>query len=135
MAQRLSRCAAVRLVPYTALLFLLPAGTAVAGKADVVAVAVERTGADVYRFDVTVFHGDEGWDHYADRWEVVAPDGTVLGTRVLRHPHVGEQPFTRSLSGVHIPGGTGEVTVRARDSVHGFGGREAAVELPASQAP
>ncbi len=107
----------------------LAAGAAAAGEADVVAVEVEpRAGA--YTFHVTVRHDDAGWDHYADRWEVVAPDGTVIATRTLHHPHVDEQPFRRSLSGVRPPAGVRRVTVRAHDSVHGFGGREVRVELP-----
>jgi predicted nucleotidyltransferase len=100
-----------------------------AGEADVVEVVARQAGDRTWRFDVTVSHADEGWDHYADLWEVVAPDGTVLGQRVLAHPHVDEQPFTRSLSGVEIPAGTGSVEVRARDSVHGFGGRSVLVDL------
>jgi hypothetical protein len=96
---------------------------AVAGEADVVAVEVHREGAGTYRFDVTVRHDDAGWDHYADAWEVLAPDGeTVLGKRTLFHPHENEQPFTRSLSGVRIPDGVTEVIVRAHDKVHGYGG-------------
>jgi len=59
---------------------------------------------------------------------VLDPDGAVLGTRVLRHPHVKEQPFTRRLGGVRIPASVTRVQVRARDSVHGFGGQ--IVELP-----
>ncbi len=81
-------------------------------------------------FKVTVKHADAGWKHYADAWEVLAPDGTVLGTRILYHPHDNEQPFTRSLSGVKIPPGVSEVTVRARDSMHGFGGVEQQVRIP-----
>ena len=46
---------------------------------------------------------DSGWDHYANRWEVLEPEGQVIATRTLLHPHVDEQPFTRSLSGIHIP--------------------------------
>ena len=61
-------------------------GSAYAGQADVVGVKVSKTAPNTYRFDVTVKHGDEGWDHYADRWDVVAPDGTVLGTRILLTP-------------------------------------------------
>lgn len=103
---------------------------AMAGEADVVN-AEARKGADgSYRFDVTVRHADTGWDHYADRWEVLAPDGTVLGTRTLLHPHVEEQPFTRSLSGVKIPEGVAEVTIRAHDSVDGFGGKTLTLRLP-----
>ena len=61
---------------------------------------------------------------------MVAPDGTVLGTRVLVHPHETEQPFIRSLGGVEIPQGVSEVTLRAHDRVHGYGGKEVTVKLP-----
>ncbi len=104
---------------------------AAAGEADVVAVNVVKTGAGVYRFDVTVRHADTGWEHYADAWEVLAPDGTVLARRILVHPHVDEQPFTRSLSGVKVPDGLNMVRIRARDKVHGYGGVEKTVPLPA----
>lgn len=101
-----------------------------AGEADVLDVRISRTGDDTYAFAVTVRHGDTGWEHYADRWEVVAPDGTVLGTRVLLHPHETEQPFTRSQSGIRIPADVEAVTVRAHDSVHGLGGAELSVAVP-----
>ena len=100
-----------------------------AGEADVEAVKATKAADGTWRFDVTVRHADTGWDHYANRWDVLAPDGTVLGTRTLVHPHENEQPFTRSLSGVSIPDGLRSVTIRANDSVHGVGGREIAVEL------
>ena len=102
---------------------------AFAGGADVVDVRVTRSG-DAYRFDVTVAHADTGWDHYANAWEVSTPDGTVLGVRTLHHPHVDEQPFTRSLGGVRIPDGVTEVIVRARDSVHGWAGKAMTVSVP-----
>lgn len=106
------------------------ASTTQAGEADVLDVAVEAGAGGLYRFEVTVRHADEGWDHYADRWEVLTPDGEVLATRVLHHPHENEQPFTRSLGGVEVPDGLSRVVVRARDSVHGFGGQERTVDLP-----
>jgi len=109
---------------------LLVAAPALAGEADVVDAAATRSGDGTWRFEVTVRHADEGWDHYADQWQVLAPDGTVLGTRTLHHPHVDEQPFTRSLSGVEIPPEVDTVTIRARDSVHGHGGETVTVELP-----
>ncbi|MEZ5853616.1 MAG: hypothetical protein R3D67_02305 [Hyphomicrobiaceae bacterium] len=71
-----------------------------------------------------------GWHKYADKWEVRAPDGKVLGTRVLLHPHEDEQPFTRDLGGVAIPPGVTEVTVRAHDKVEGWGGAEMTVKVP-----
>ncbi len=100
-----------------------------AGEADVVRVEAVSEGSGSWRFHVTVAHGDTGWDHYADRWDVVAPEGGVLGTRVLRHPHEAEQPFTRSLGGVKIPAGISVVILRAHDSEHGYGGKEMTVEL------
>jgi len=109
---------------------LLVAAPALAGEADVVDATATRSGDGTWRFEVTVRHADEGWDHYADQWQVLAPDGTVLGTRTLYHPHVDEQPFTRSLSGVEIPPEVDTVTIRARDSVHGHGGETVTVELP-----
>jgi len=100
-----------------------------AGEADVLEVEVTAAG-EGYRFAVTVAHADEGWDHYADRFEVVTPEGEILGVRTLHHPHVDEQPFTRSLSGVAVPERLTTVVVRARDSVHGYGGETVEVVLP-----
>lgn len=100
-----------------------------AGEADVVKVVVQREGSS-YSFDVTVAHHDEGWNHYADSWDVVAPNGQIIATRVLYHPHVDEQPFTRSLSGVEIDPEIKLVTIRAHDLVHGYGGQEKTVDLP-----
>ncbi|MEM7221577.1 MAG: hypothetical protein AAF495_01270 [Pseudomonadota bacterium] len=108
---------------------LLAAATASAGEADVVAVEAHRASDGTWRFDVAVRHDDTGWEHYADRWDVVAPDGTVLGERVLLHPHENEQPFTRSLGGVVVPEGVTKVTVRAHDSEHGLGGQTMEVTL------
>ncbi|HSF96349.1 MAG TPA: hypothetical protein VLA52_15085 [Thermohalobaculum sp.] len=107
----------------------LSAAPAAAGPADVLEVEARASGGS-YSFDVTVRHADTGWDHYADAWRVVGPDGTVYGTRTLYHPHVGEQPFTRSLSGVTIPEGVTTVTVESHDSVHGWGGASVEVALP-----
>ena len=66
-------------------------------------------------------------------------DGQRLGFRELVHPHVTEQPFTRTLSGVEIPAASDHVVIRARaldasgnshdlanDEI-GFGYRHAAV--------
>jgi hypothetical protein len=104
-------------------------GPARAGEADVLEVAVTAAG-EGYRFAVTVAHADAGWEHYADRFEILTPAGEILGVRTLHHPHVDEQPFTRSLSGVRVPDGLDRVVVRARDSVHGYGGATVEVALP-----
>jgi len=112
------------------IIVLFTAATAHAGEADVIGVKVNEKGENQFYFSVSVHHNDEGWDHYANKWDVVAPDGIVLGTRILNHPHVNEQPFTRSLSGVKIPDTIETVTIRAHDSVHGYGGETVMVKLP-----
>lgn len=61
-------------------------------------------------------------ERYADAWRVVGPDGTVYGERVLTHDHAGEQPFTRSESGIEIPDGVDAVTIEGRDQEFGYGG-------------
>ena len=110
--------------------WVFAAGTALAGEADVIEATARAESGGTYSFSATIRHADTGWDHYADRWDVLAPDGTVLGSRVLLHPHVNEQPFTRSLRGVTIPAGIRAVVIRAHDSVHGSGGKTATVDLP-----
>lgn len=108
------------------------------GNADVTFVRVVQTAVDTYTFHVTVRHPDTGWHDYADGWDVVLPDGTVIKpkpddpfTRLLLHPHETEQPFTRSQSNIQIPTEVVQVTVRAHDLVDGFGGQEVMVDLTA----
>lgn len=108
----------MKLVMTTALCFA--AQIAVADSPVIEAVSATKSGT-TWRFDVTLSHPDTGWDDYADGWRVLAPDGTELGLRVLYHPHVEEQPFTRSLSGVSVPDGMDSVNIQARDSVGGWG--------------
>ena len=104
--------------------------------ADVTFVRATQTSDGSWTFNVTVAHPDTGWEDYADGWDVVLPDGTVLKpdasspfTRLLLHPHENEQPFTRSQSNIIVPDGITQVTVRAHDLVHGFGGQEVTVDL------
>lgn len=102
--------------------FVLACLLASAGWADeatVTDVTATRMG-ETWRFDVSLLHGDTGWDHYADGWRIEDAAGTVLGERPLAHPHVNEQPFTRSTSGVSIPKGVSTVYVRTRCNVDGW---------------
>lgn len=108
-------------------LFAPPAS---AGSADVISARVRCKPNRECTFQVTVFHVDQGRQHYANLWEIVAPNGTVLGTRVLTHPHVNEQPFVRVLNSVKVPPSITKVTVRAHDSRHGFGGAEMTITIP-----
>jgi hypothetical protein len=122
-----------------------PPGTAGApsqANADVLFVAARQESENSWQFTVTVEHPDTGWDDYADGWDVVLPDGTVVKpdpespfTRLLLHPHENEQPFTRSQSGVIVEPEINEVTVRAHDLVDGFGGRTVTVDLLREKGP
>ena len=125
-----------RLFPF--ILLLPPVLAWAVGNADVLKVEARQTAPETWRFSVTVQHPDTGWEDYADGWDVVLPDGNVIRpnagetfTRTLWHPHVDEQPFTRSQSGIRIPSTVDTVRVRAHDRRDGFGGREVSFTLPA----
>jgi hypothetical protein len=110
-------------------LCVVSGSAALAGGADVLEASYAKSADGTYRFDVTVRHEDAGWEHYADKWQVLDAKGNVLGERVLFHPHDNEQPFTRSHSGIEIPAGVQSVTIRAHDKKHGWGGAELTIDL------
>jgi hypothetical protein len=106
--------------------------------ADVLFVQATETSPGLWTFSVEVAHPDTGWEDYADGWDVLLPDGSVIKpnpdspfTRLLVHPHVDEQPFTRSQSNIPIPAEVTTVTVRAHDLLDGFGGQEVVLDLTA----
>lgn len=114
-----------------ATLAILPFGNPVkAGEADVLKAEATQAADGSWTFSVTVQHADAGWEHYADAWVVLTLDEKKLGERILLHPHDLEQPFTRSASGIDIPDDVQTVIIRARDSVHEFGGEELRLDLP-----
>jgi len=80
----------------------------------------KRSADQLWTVRVTLKHGDTGWDHYADNWRIVDSEGNILGDRVLYHPHVNEQPFTRSLARVQIPESLNTVYIEAHDKLHGW---------------
>jgi len=108
---------------------LLAGGFSIANEAAITAVDIKPVGGGMYQISVTLEHADTGWDHYANRWDVLDQEGNVLGSRVLAHPHVNEQPFTRSLR-VEIPQSVKVVTIVASDSVHGDNEETVQVEVP-----
>ncbi len=114
----------------TVVLSLWLAAGAWAGEADVIDVRVRRSAPGTFDFDVTVRSVDRGAEYWADAFEVLTPDGKLLGRRVLLHSHEGEQPFTRDLYGVAIAEGVTEVLVRARHRVKGYDGATMTVRLP-----
>lgn len=108
---------------------ILTVAPAFADNANVDHVKVVKSGGS-YTFDVTISHTDTGWDDFADSWRIKDAQGNVLGERELSHPHIDEQPFTRSLSGVKIPDGVTEVFVEAHDTVNGWNPQAKTVKLP-----
>lgn len=98
-------------------------------EANVTAVEFQDRG-DSFNFDVTLYHDDDGEEGYADHWQVESLNGSLLGRRVLTHPH-GTVEFTRSEI---IPISTEEwVVIRGHDSTHGYGGQLALVNLMTSE--
>jgi len=110
--------------------FLVFSATASAGEANVLSAKVTKSAGGTYNFDVTIRSNDRGWDYFCDRFEVLTPEGKVLGVRTLLHPHETEQPFTRELYGVKIPAGLKEVRIRARHKPKGYDGKTITVALP-----
>ena len=102
---------------------------AIAGEVDVIDVSIESQGDGKFLVNATLLHADTGWDHYANRWDVLDENGQVIGVRELAHPHVNEQPFTRSLR-LSIPENVKTITVRANDSVHELGGKTMDIAVP-----
>lgn len=100
-----------------------------ANEVEVVDVKAKQENNKTWHFSVTLKHVDEGWDHYANEWQIIAPDNKILGTRTLYHPHVNEQPFTRSLNGIKIPKSIKTVRVIAKDTVHGLSSKAVQLDL------
>jgi len=106
------------------------------GDANVTEVYAKEEADGSWTFHVSVTHEDVNWYDYADGWDVVLPDGSTVKpdpfsmfTRALRHPHVEEQPFTRTQKGVILPEGVDKITIRAHDKKNGWGGKEVVVDL------
>jgi len=105
-----------------AVLIFLSSTLARAGEVDVINARADCNNGTC-RVSATLQHSDTGWDHYANHWRILAPDGAELGRRILAHPHEQEQPFTRSLGGVAVPATLDHVLIEGHDKVHGYGGK------------
>lgn len=99
-----------------------------AGMADVIDIDVRYNGGNNFLITTTLAHADTGWQHYANEWQVLDESGKIIGRRILHHPHVNEQPFSRSHA-LDIPITVNAITIRGVDSVHGSGGGEMTIKL------
>ncbi len=100
-----------------------PAGDAEELFPDVINATAELDGDGTWTISATLSSPYDSPERYADAWQVIGPDGTAYGERFLTHDHAGEQPFTRSESGIEIPDDVDVVTIQGRDQVSGWGGQ------------
>ena len=100
-----------------------------AGEVTIVAADFQTMDGQLWSIQVTLQHTDTGWDHYADRWRVVDSAGQVVADRILYHPHVDEQPFTRGLRGVALSAESNRLYVAAHDNVHGWAKQRLQIDL------
>lgn len=96
-------------------------------EANVTDVSIESRGGNSYRFDVTLYHDDDGESEYANWWQVEDLQGNRLGRRELLHAH-STAPFTRSET-IDIPDGVSCVIVRGHDQIHEYGGQAMLVDV------
>ncbi len=135
------------LLSFTALCFLMSLGVPLAFAADgkpsddsgdlnyarVTYVKAVQSDDATWCFYTTVRHNDEGWNHYANAWQVLDDHDNEIGLRTLMHPHDEEQPFTRNQCNIKIPPGAKKVRVRAKCNVHGYGGHEVVLDLSVAE--
>lgn len=95
--------------------------------ANVTDVTFSKLGDQEYKFAVALYHDDDGEDGYADKWQIEELNGSILGTRILTHPH-GTVEFTRSHT-LSVPDDVNTVIIRGHDQTHGYGGQVIIVSL------
>jgi hypothetical protein len=113
---------------YLTVIGLLLTTSVFANNVEVVKVILTNQ-SGTWRADVTLNHADTGWEHYADAWRLVDEKGNEIGKRTLYHPHVNEQPFTRSLSNLHIGDDKKIIFIEAHDKEHGWSPNKVKVDM------
>ncbi len=96
---------------------------------DVIGAEATLDADGTWTVSATVSSPYDSPQRYADAWRVLDADGNQLAERILTHDHAGEQPFTRSLSGVSIPEDVDRIIIEGRDQQSGYGGDTAEVVL------
>ena len=116
--------------------YLMPFGlllstSVFASDVEIVNVVLTKN-SGMWRADVTLNHADTGWKHYADAWRLVDKKGNEISKRTLYHPHVNEQPFTRSLGSIQIPKDNKIIFIEAHDLNRGWSPNKVKVDLTKS---
>ncbi len=96
---------------------------------DIVGVSVKHNGTRS-DFSVTISSPYDSPSRYADAFRLLDENGNELGIRLLLHDHANEQPFTRSLLNVDVPGNISKIIVQARDKRYGWGGKTHTIDWP-----
>lgn len=117
--------AALVLAALATLSFATAAG-AEAPRVDSASIVREGNGWTVR---ATIRHPDSGWDHYASGWQVLAPDGTVLGFAEITHPHLEGEPIQEELAGITLPEGIDHLMIRVRCTLDGWSARSFRLDL------
>ena len=100
-----------------------------ANSVEIIDATLKKNTDAMWSVSVTLKHADTGWDHYANNWRIINEKGNVIGDRVLYHPHVNEQPFTRSLSNVSIKETDRYLYIIAHDTINGWSPEKLKIDL------
>jgi len=101
-----------------------------ASEVEIVSAEAECDKGRYCLFRATLRHADSGWNHYANLWQVMTTDGKLLVKRVLYHPHVNEQPFTRNSARIHVPASIKQVVIMAGDLPNGINSKPYKLNIP-----
>lgn len=110
-------------------MLLTNASTLIAEDVAILSADFLETEKNTWSVNITLKHADSGWQHYADRWRIVDSGGQIFGERVLLHPHVNEQPFTRALNGILIPETAHIIYIEVHDSKHGWSDSKLEIDI------
>lgn len=110
-----------------------------AGPAHAAGFHLERHRYGTWSAILEVDHEDQGWSHFADRWEVLDQAGRRILSGSLDGPKrrdVEEDgPVRRRLDAFGLPAGTTRLTCRIHCKQSGWLGKALAVDLASAQGP
>jgi hypothetical protein len=101
-----------------------------AGGADVIDGKITRDSNGRYSVFATIQHNDEEPKHFVNKFQVLTPDGKVIGEMYFLESHLHEQPFVGMAQSVKVPDGVRELRLRAHDRLHGYSGKEFKLKVP-----